>query len=300
MGNSQIGSVLNMKLSIVISTRNAASTLDMCLSSIEHQDCRNQEIIIADNYSTDNTREIGLRHGAFVMTCGPKPPNNDYFTGPIQKRLGSLRASGDFIFLMDADMILERGLISECIHLMLEGAHAVAVPEVSFGEGFWASCRVAERKCYFEPDIADEAIQACRFFERSTFKSIGGWDGVVGVFDDWDLTARLRSQGHNIVRAQRRIFHNEGQLTLRNIVVKKYRMGKVAYFSKYISLGGKSVETISSQLTPLRIVRLMGKLPRVSKRPAIVFGVALMKICEGVAFLAGAFQRPKNYELELK
>jgi glycosyltransferase involved in cell wall biosynthesis len=288
-----------MSVSVVISTRNAAATLEACLKSLKQQNYDDMEIIIADNFSTDNTREIGQRNGAIVLKCGPRPPHNNYFTGPIQKKLGTLRASGEFIFLVDADMILEPGLMEECLELFEMGAQAIAVPEVSFGTGFWSSCKVAERKCYFEPTLADWAIQACRFFERSTFKSIGGWDGVVGVFDDWDLVARLRSQGRKISRSRRCIFHNEGRLTLRRIIIKKYEMGKVGFLKRYMSSGGKSFSTISDQLTPFRIIRMLGKLPKVCRDPRVISGVVFLKTVEGLAFLSGSLSRPKNYDLEL-
>jgi glycosyltransferase involved in cell wall biosynthesis len=288
-----------MTVSVVISTRNAAATLEACLKSLKQQNHDDMEVIIADNFSTDDTREIGERYGAIVIKCGPRPPNNNYFTGPIQKKLGTLRASGDFIFLVDADMILETGLIEECLGLFETGSQAIAVPEVSFGSGFWSSCKIAERKCYFDPAIADSSIQACRFFERSTFKLIGGWDGVVGVFDDWDLVARLRSHGRRISRSKKRIFHNEGRLTLQRIVVKKYGMGKVGFVKRYVSSGGKSFSTISNQITPLRIVRMLGKLPKVSRDPRVVPGVVLLKTVEGLAFLTGSLSRPEDYDQEL-
>ncbi len=288
-----------MIVSIVISTRNAAGTLETCLKSVRLQNYRNGEIVIADNYSVDNTREIGKRYGAKVITCGPRPPHNNYFTGPIQKKLGTLHASGDFIFLVDADMILELGLIEECLELCRDGAQAIAIPELSFGNGFWSTCKVAERKCYFESSFSDWAIQACRFFERSTFKSIGGWDGVTGVFDDWYLTARLRSRGYRISRSRKRIFHNEGHLTLRRIIMKKHSMGKVGFLMKYLSLGGKSFATVSDQLTPLRIIWLLSKLARMNKNLAIILGVLFLKVIEGMAFMTGIVGKPKNYESDL-
>jgi glycosyltransferase involved in cell wall biosynthesis len=96
-----------MHVSVIIPTRNAAGTLRACLMSIKMQSYSSVEVIIVDNYSKDETRRIGEEYNAKVMICGPPPPFNDFFTAPVQRRIGAMHASGDFLFFVDADMILE-------------------------------------------------------------------------------------------------------------------------------------------------------------------------------------------------
>jgi glycosyltransferase involved in cell wall biosynthesis len=276
-----------MFVSIIIPTRNAAGTLEACLKSIKMQSYSNVEVIITDNYSKDETREIGREHGAKVMICGPRPPHNNFFTAPTQRRIGAQHATGDFLFFVDADMVLEQKLIKECLEKCIDGADAIAIPEVSFGNGFWSECKIAERKCYFEQSLSDQTIQACRFIERSAYESVGGWNESVGCFDDWDITMELRKHGFKIRLSDNRIFHNEGYLKLSKIIRKKYNMGKGANFLNYLSSGGKSFGTVSNQLTPLRIVRLLWKLPKVSRKISVIFGVVFMKLVEGIAFIVG-------------
>ena len=49
---------MNELISIIIPTYNHAHYLERCLKSIENQTIKNYEIIIIDNHSKDNTREI--------------------------------------------------------------------------------------------------------------------------------------------------------------------------------------------------------------------------------------------------
>jgi len=49
-----------MQLSVVINTKNAASTLDSCLASVKFAD----EIVVVDMHSVDKTKEIALKHEA--------------------------------------------------------------------------------------------------------------------------------------------------------------------------------------------------------------------------------------------
>lgn len=277
-------------VSIVIPTRNAALTLGACLTSLKSQSYSNLEIVITDNYSLDETRDIGKKSGARIIVCGPPPPDNRFFTAPIQRKIGAEYASGDFLFFVDADMVLESELVEECIEKCSEEeADAVAIPEISFGEGFWSRCKILERACYFCHKI-DENIQAARFVERTAYESVGGWEEDVGGFDDWDITARLKAQGYKISYTSHRIFHNERQLTVRRIVSKKYNIGKGVSFSKYLSKSREaSFKRITIQLTPLRILVLLSRLASFSKNISDMLGVIFMKMIEGAAFFLGCF-----------
>lgn len=276
-----------LTVSLIIPTRNAAPVLEDCLKSIASQSYPHIEVIIVDNYSTDETREIGKRYGGKVFVGGPPPPHNDFFTAPIQRKMGAKHASGHFLFFVDADMILDKELIRECVRRCVQGVDVVMIPEISFGEGFWSKCKISERRCYFNQSFGDQIIQASRFIKRSVYESIGGWDEDVGSLDDWDITARLRARGFRFSRSGHHILHNEGRLTLRRLALKKYKMGKGANPSRYLSSGGKSFTMIIEQLTPFRIFTLLRKLPNINSNVLEIFGIILMKIIEGLAFLLG-------------
>jgi glycosyltransferase involved in cell wall biosynthesis len=48
----------NMKVSIILPTKNNEKTIKKCLESIRAQTYKNIEIIFVDNYSSDNTYKI--------------------------------------------------------------------------------------------------------------------------------------------------------------------------------------------------------------------------------------------------
>lgn len=85
-------------LSIIIPTLNAAALLDNCLASVAAQnyprDC--VEILVADAFSKDATRDVALRYGARVL--------DDHGTNMEEgKRLALAHATGDYIVFVDAD-----------------------------------------------------------------------------------------------------------------------------------------------------------------------------------------------------
>src|SRR5439155_24891828 len=96
-------------------------------------------------------------------------------------------ASGNFLLLIDSDMVLQPQIVDECLSAVLRGAQAVIVPEVSIGEGYWSACKALERSCY----VGDDAIEAPRFVQRQIFADVNGFDEELTGGEDWDLAARI-------------------------------------------------------------------------------------------------------------
>ncbi len=88
-------------VSFVIPTLNAEPFLERCLMAIRTQNYPQDkvEIIIADAYSQDRTREIGKRHGAKII-------DNPEILHEPGKTLASQHTTGQLLFFTDADNIL--------------------------------------------------------------------------------------------------------------------------------------------------------------------------------------------------
>jgi glycosyltransferase involved in cell wall biosynthesis len=59
-------------VSVIIPTKNSSKTLTRCLDSLKNQVYKNTEIIIVDNYSTDNTLEIAKLYTNNVYSFSPE------------------------------------------------------------------------------------------------------------------------------------------------------------------------------------------------------------------------------------
>ena len=86
------------KVSIIIPTLNAGALLDNCLASIASQTYPRDriEIILADAFSKDATRDIAKRYDAIVLDDTGKNMEEG-------KRLALRHATGDYILFVDAD-----------------------------------------------------------------------------------------------------------------------------------------------------------------------------------------------------
>ncbi|EKD94533.1 MAG: glycosyl transferase, group 2 family [uncultured bacterium] len=95
---------INMKLSVVLATRNEEENIERCLESIKSIA---NEIIIFDEYSTDRTKEIAEKFGAKVFL----EPHHDIFHITKQKAIDM--AKGDWILQLDADEVVSPELSME-------------------------------------------------------------------------------------------------------------------------------------------------------------------------------------------
>jgi glycosyltransferase involved in cell wall biosynthesis len=95
---SNAGSKPFPRISVIMPTLNAESILENCLASVARQTYPREkiEIILADAFSKDRTRDIAKKFGAIVLDDDGKNMEEG-------KRLALRRATGEFIVFVDAD-----------------------------------------------------------------------------------------------------------------------------------------------------------------------------------------------------
>ncbi len=86
-----------MKLSIIIPTLNEERYLPGLLTTIQGQDFKDFEIIVADTNSTDRTPAIAAEFGAMVVPGGHPA---------VARNNGARVAQGDILLFLDADVLL--------------------------------------------------------------------------------------------------------------------------------------------------------------------------------------------------
>lgn len=92
------------KLSVAMAVRNEEDNLPKCLDSVKGIA---DEIVIFDEYSTDDTVEIAKRYGARVF----KEPHHEIFH--ITKQKAIEKCTGDWILQLDADEVVTPELARE-------------------------------------------------------------------------------------------------------------------------------------------------------------------------------------------
>jgi glycosyltransferase involved in cell wall biosynthesis len=262
-------------VSIIIATKNEEKNIPFLLKSISKQTYENLEVIVVDNNSTDQTKEISSQHGALVFNQGPERSS--------QRNFGVEQAKGDYLLFLDADMALSENVVEKCVATALNSKYiGVIIPEESRGKGFWARCIILERSFY----IGVDGIEAARFFDKNTFKNSGGYDSELISGEDWDLHTRISKLGQ-IGRISALIYHNEGHPTFLGLLRKKIYYAK--HFSKYLSKNNGET-AVFAQTSLLNRYRIWFSNPqKLFRYPVLGLGMLFLKTCEfgvgGIVFL---------------
>jgi len=263
-----------MLVSVIVPTRNSERTLDACLWSIRNQSYPTVEVIVVDNGSTDRTSQIAQRHSDLFLSQGPERS--------AQRNFGVEHARGDYIVLIDSDMVLEPGVVADGVSALQDAnVRGVVIPELSFGEGYWSHCRVLERRCY----VGDDDIEAARMFRRIDFLAAGGYDVNLNGAEDWDLSARIAGRS-NLPRTSSYIHHDEGRTTLHGSFVKRryYAPGYLRYLAKHKN---DAISQGNSVLRPAFLRHWRDML----RHPVLAVGMFALKFVELIGVLQVAVEQ---------
>ena len=174
-----------MKLSVIIASKNRAAQLDAALDSLRLQGTTPPtELIVVDNGSVDDTRQIVDKHGAQYLF---EPVAN---RGRARNR-GIAAATGTHVIFVDDDVIVPAGFIA---------AHARAHAEAVFPRAVTGPI-INVPSAGDRPSPAASNYSAAFFCTcnasvgKSTLAAVGGFDEQFDLYgwEDTELGIRLRN-----------------------------------------------------------------------------------------------------------
>lgn len=254
-------------VSIIIPTRNSAETLNKCLRAINDQTYNAIELIVVDNYSTDETMSIAMTHCEKVFEQDGGMAN--------QVNRGAKEAEGDCIAYFDDDMYLGKDVIIDCVAKYQAGADGIIIPEQTLQNSFWATVRDVEKSFY----AGDMTIEASRFFDSNVFKALDGMNEELLGYRDFDLHRRFIENGYRVEYIHSPLYH-ESEPKLLSIFMKRYQRGQS--FIRYFMEHPKHTTEIVFR-KPL----LIGIIQTLMTNPKIGIGLVVLKFVEYVASALG-------------
>ncbi|HKR82019.1 MAG TPA: glycosyltransferase [Candidatus Saccharimonadales bacterium] len=268
-------------ISVIVTTRNNTETLDACLQSIIDQSYEAIELIVVDNNSTDDTKEIARHYTKHVFNKGPERS--------AQRNYAIQKAKGEYVLIIDSDMELSGEVVESCVEMVQANADfkALIIPEKSFGEGYWARCKSLERSYY----VGVDSIEAARFFDKNLYQKVGGYNETMTGGEDWDFTNRIRKVAR-VGRSQAYIYHNEGRLYFGKTLKKMYYYGSHAaeYFAE-----NPTQSIVADQSGPLARFKLFFSKPgKLFRNPFVSVGMLTLKTAEYGAGGLGFFKAKRG------
>lgn len=270
----------NSKVSIIIPAYNERKVIRRLLESIKKQTVREVETIVVDDSSTDDTANRAKGYTNLVFT-------RKHAERSVQRNYGAAKAKGEYLLFLDADMELSPGVVQECIAEAKRDnkVGAVAIPEKPVASNFWGRVKAFERTFYNES--GDVATDAARFFSKTAFEKVGGYDETITGPEDWDLPEGMKKKGYKIGRVKAVIYHHERVPNPFKLAQKKYYYGLKShrYFrkQKISTFGPKTIYF----LRPVFYKKWKKLVANPAMTLAMFFMLTLEQIGGGFGYLVG-------------
>lgn len=175
-----------MKLSIIIPTYNEEDYLPDLLESINRQDFRDFEVIIADAHSTDNTISIAEEYSCKVVPGG---------LPGIGRNNGASVAKGELLLFLDSDCVLTDDYLSSAIDEFELYNLGIAITQIVPLEKSFINILSHELANYMTKQIAKIKPHGAGCYGMLTYKSlhdkVGGFDESVDFGEDTDYIERI-------------------------------------------------------------------------------------------------------------
>jgi glycosyltransferase involved in cell wall biosynthesis len=186
--------IVKKRISVIIPNHNGSRTIGKCLEALFSSDYDNFEVLVVDDASGDNSVAIIQRFPCRLVTL-------DSHAGASKARnTGARVGSGDLLFFIDADCVVERDTLS-LVNRAAQGRQQVVCggtyTKTAYDDTFFSTFQsvfihYSETK-KSEPDyIASHAM----VIDRRTFEQSGGFpENFMPIIEDVEFSHRLKRTG---------------------------------------------------------------------------------------------------------
>ncbi|MCN4144544.1 MAG: glycosyltransferase family 2 protein [Thiohalomonas sp.] len=193
-------------ISVVIPCYNQAEFLDETVQSLLEQSYKELEIIIVNDGSTDNSREL-------IYHWNEKYPDKIRLIEQENRGLSEARnsgiraASGNYLFLLDADDKLHKTMISKCMNAIAEhDADIIYADYQRFGE--------TDRVQTTGDKVELYALQyanvtgATALYKKEVWEKTGGYkQNMHGGYEDWEFWLNASKRGFKFYHISEVLFY---------------------------------------------------------------------------------------------
>lgn len=212
---------MSKTISIIIPVYNEEASIGDCLTSLQGQTLKSNEIIIVDDGSTDKTVEIVNKYPVKLL-------KQNHFGPGSARNLGAKEAAGEILIFIDADMTFDKDFIKNLTAPIKSGKTKGVFNTaelVANWENPWARCWNYNQNLYntarINPKNKEES-EDFRAILKKEFDLVGGFD-LTGYTDSWTLVRKL---GYWPTPVKNAISYHQNPKTLREIFFQAHWIGR--------------------------------------------------------------------------
>src|ERR1700735_926905 len=161
-------------MSAIVPAHNNAAELSQCLAALGNCDNRECELIVVDDQSTENIRDIAVRYGARYF----RTPRRG---GPaLARNVGAKHALGEIFLFVDADVVVPPDALGTLLQCFSEEPKLAAIfgsyDDAPTCTDFWSSFKnLLHHRVHQESNPEAATFWAgCGAIRRQAFEGLGG------------------------------------------------------------------------------------------------------------------------------
>jgi len=205
------------KLSVIVLTKDSATTIEKCLDSVLSQSIPPDEVIVVDGGSKDDTLKILSRFPVRIY-------REDSSSIGHARNLGVQKAKGKIVFFIDSDCYSEKDWIKSMLpHFDRTEVAGVAGRIVPWSpEGMLANYQAAFMNTPKDKAPVRRVPMCNTALRREAILSAGGFDEALAWSEDLDLLHRI-TRSHLVIRENGAIVHHKVPETFSEFFRKRVR-----------------------------------------------------------------------------
>lgn len=213
-------------VSVIIAALNAESTIGVQLEALATQSFdRSWEVIVADNGSTDATKEVSQRYSDRLPHLRVIDASATKGAGPA-RNAGAETAAGALLCFCDADDVADSEWLRFLFDASEESDIVAGQLEIETlnprGVRLWSPAPRASQTT----QVQEWAPSSNMAIPATVFTSLGGFDPSYIKAQDVELSRRARAAGYTIGYCPEAIVHYRFRTTLAGVLQQGYRTGR--------------------------------------------------------------------------
>lgn len=185
-----IGQVPKPVISIYITNHNYGRYIRQAIESVINQTFKEFELIIIDDGSTDNSREIIEKYTDIENVAIVFQKNRGL---PVSNNIALHMARGDFLLRLDADDFLDPNALSIFFNIVKQNPEVDMVfSDYFLVDAVGETCEVVRRHDFNDVTLYDQpAHGACTMIRKKCLADMGGYDESICCQDGFELWLRF-------------------------------------------------------------------------------------------------------------
>jgi glycosyltransferase involved in cell wall biosynthesis len=194
----------NPLVSVIIPSHNYAHLIAETIQSIIAQTCNDLEIIVIDDESTDNTKQIVSNYSNYYPVKYFYIKHEGKATPAHAMNYGLTKAKGDFIIFVASDDLILPNYIEKCYSLYTFWS---CLQGIKIGL-IWTGCkefgtsdelripRISLTSGKYDFFINPSGQLGSMLVPKDVYKKVGKYDETLSALEDWDMAIRILLKGY--------------------------------------------------------------------------------------------------------